>query len=88
MRKASKAKIAEHMKAYGPWRAEVDARVAKLPEQARGYLTEWADDVRTRVEAGEIGVCTRALVQSVIRDVLAWEQGYYKDRKGNANIVA
>lgn len=78
MRKASKATIRAAMSQYLPWRARVDARIGAIGcVDARPYLTEWADDVRGRIEAGEVGPCTQALIQSVERDLRAWETGYY-----------
>ena len=78
MRKAGKQRIRAALVQYADWRAKIDAQIAGLAlEQARAYLTEWADDVRGRIEAGELGACTFALSASVVRDIKAWQTGYY-----------
>lgn len=77
MRKAGKKRIKAAMAQYAPWRAEVDTRLAALSERARAYITEWADDVRDRIEAGDLGPCTGALARSVMRDIESWETGFY-----------
>lgn len=87
MRKASKANIAANLAAYAGWREKVDARLAGLPDDARQYLGEWADDVRGRIDAGELGVCTQALIDSVERDIRGWESGFFSHVAPNGGRV-
>lgn len=78
MRKAGKQRIRAALSQYAKWRTEIEPRIAALKlDQARAYLHGWADEVHTRIKAGELGPCTTALAASVRRDVEAWETGYY-----------
>jgi hypothetical protein len=66
------------MKQYATWRAGMQARIDALANaDARQYINGWADDVRARIEDGELGVCTTALAASVRRDIEAWERGLF-----------
>ncbi len=77
-RKAGKARIAAAMRQYATWRAGMQTRIDVLANvDARKYLNEWADDVRARIEDGELGICTSALAASVRRDIEAWESGLF-----------
>lgn len=78
MRKAGKKRIKAALKQCAEWRASMQPRIDALElERARTYITKWADDVRARIEAGDLGICTTALAASVRRDIEAWESGYY-----------
>lgn len=78
MRKAGKQRIKAALSRYAAWRAQFQPRIDALKlERARAYINEWADDVRARIEAGELGMATTALSASVRRDVEAWESGLY-----------
>ncbi len=77
-RKAGRARIKAAMGQYAAWRGSIDPLIAALTDHgARKYLTEWADDVRQRIEGGELGVCTQALIASVQRDLRAWQDGLF-----------
>lgn len=79
-RKPGKAKIKAAMIQYAEWRRQVDPRISALANpKARAYITEWADEVGTRILGGELGMCTTALAASVRRDIESWESGYYRD---------
>lgn len=87
MRKASKAKIASNLVAYAGWREKVNARLAGLRTDAARYLGEWADDVRARIESGELGPCTQGLIDSVERDIRGWESGFFSHVAPNGGRV-
>lgn len=78
MRKAGKKQIVAAMKQYEKWHDAFAPRVESLENaDARKYITEWMREVRTRIQAGELGHCTTALAESVRRDIEAWESGLF-----------
>lgn len=84
MRKAGKKRIGAALTQYAAWRAEFQPRIDALKlDRARAYINEWADEVRTRIEAGELGMCTTALAASVRRDIESWESGFYVSMEPN-----
>jgi hypothetical protein len=77
-RKAGKKRIASAMREYVAWRSAIQPRIDALNnDDARRYIGEWADEVRSRIESGDLGICTSALAASVRRDIESWQTGYY-----------
>ena len=86
MRKAGKQRIKAAMAQWHTWHDQIKPRIDAIKlDGARAYLWEWAYEVRARIEAGELGVCTSALAASVRRDIEAWETGYYKGISANGS---
>ena len=81
MRRAGKKRIAAAREEYVAWRGMVDARASKLKvDGASRDAAEWADEVRRRIDAGDLGPCTQALARSVVRLIESCESGFYTRR--------
>jgi len=81
MRKASRVTIEATLRQYDDWRAGVDKRASQLTiVGAAADVADWADDVRGRIMAGDVGDCTSALARSVIRLLEDCESGFYVER--------
>lgn len=81
MRKASKAVIAANLKVLQTLKADWESKLAALNQSHIQYIREWIADLESRVVAGECTrghACTAALAASIVRDIRAWESGYYK----------
>lgn len=81
MRKANKATIQTVLGQLLLKEADWQIRLSKINHEYTSTIREWMADLRGRIEAGECTnnhACTRALAQSVERDIRAWESGYYK----------
>ena len=76
-RPAGKRRIAKALKDYKPWRDKINARAAAMPAWAQPTVKEWADDVHSRIQAGDLGVCNQALIRSVMRLCEDVESGRY-----------
>lgn len=86
MRKAGKKRIAAATRQYEKWRAGVDSRLLAIHPDAMPILSGWADDVRGRIENGDLGVCTEALIRSVIRVIEDFEVGRYVGVTGDSGF--
>lgn len=77
MRRPSKSRIAQALDEYTQWRASVDNRLANILPEGASIVRGWADDVRSRIADGELGICTTALARSVVRAIEDFESGFY-----------
>lgn len=77
MRKASKKTIAANMKAFGEWLPRILERIDKIDKGGALAVKGMIADVRGRIEAGDCGICTQALIRSCVRVVEDFESGFY-----------
>ena len=77
MRKASKKTIASNLASYVQWREKVEGRLSAINQDGAKIIREWLDDLRGRIESGDINVCSQALAQSIARALNDFESGRY-----------
>lgn len=89
MRKASKKRIATALNEFDVWYSAISPRITALSVPgASSALKSWANDARIRIESGDIGNCTQALISSVIRTLKWAEAGYYSRVENGAWTIA
>lgn len=90
-RKAGKKRIAQALKDYEQWREKIGERASKIPEDGQAVVNCWSNEVKKRIEDGELWSTTTALIRSVVRVIEDFESGYYLsarlDEDGNVSFT-
>ena len=88
-RKPAKAKIDAALSQYVEWMKSIGPRIDAIPSpERRKLIYGWTNDVLDRIQSGELGSCTSALIRSVVRECENWESGYYTHTENGGRTCA